>query len=698
MMSSCQHRIGRGARLTGAAEVIRQGPIEQLEHIRARLRPHAPAAVPGLITVALMLLWAVHDGGYDSETWYWGALLSLGLLAAVVIGLGRRRRPLPRAGMVALALLALYVAWSYLSISWAQSPGDALQGSNRALLYLLVFALMLALPWTPQGARVALLTFVLGVGVIAIVLLVRLASQHHVGSLVIDGRLSAPTGYFNSTAALFTMGALSAIVLAARRDLPGLLRGVLLALACAGLQLALVVQSRGWLFTLPVVAVVAVVLVPDRLRVALVAVIPIAGALVPVRRLLDVYDGYSGAALDHAAARAGQAALLICGAVFVIGTLVAWGDRLLSLPSLSPARCRTVGVAVIAIAIVGVCIAVAQATHGHPFKFIARQWHGFSAPQTAATGSHFTDVGSGRYDFWRVALDAVVAHPIGGLGQDNFADYYISRRRTSEEPQWTHSLEMRLLAHTGIVGFGLFTAFLIAASAAALRARRRGVALARNVAGAALLPFVVWLIYGSVDWFWEVPALSGPALGFLGMVGALGSDAVQAPSPAPARGPSAAARIPRPVAVAGGAVALLLAIAVLALPYLSVREVSLATDARQTNPAAALRDLSRAAKLNPLNADPGRLGGAIALQAGENTAAEQRFGQSISREPGGWFSWLGQGLAASALGDRARAHHDFKVAIGINSQQPAVSLALARVNSRTPLTAAQALKMLVIAQ
>ena len=59
-----------------------------------------------------------------------------------------------------------------------------------------------------------------------------------------------------------------AIALAARRELPGPLRGALIAFACAGLQLAVIVQSRGWLFTLPLVAIVAIVVVPDRLRVA----------------------------------------------------------------------------------------------------------------------------------------------------------------------------------------------------------------------------------------------------------------------------------------------------------------------------------------------------------------------------------------------------------------------------------------------
>ena len=272
----------------------------------ARLRPHTVALVPGLIAVALFVLWAVHDGGYDSDTWYWGALLVLALLVASLAGLGARLGGLPRAAKLGLALFTLYVAWSYLSITWAASPGDALQGSNRALLYLVVFALMLALPWTPEGALLALLTFTIGVGVTGIVLMFRLASGSHVGSLVIEGRLSAPTGYFNATAALFTIGALLATGLACQRRLPGPLRGLLVAFACSGLQLALIVQSRGWLFTLPLVVIAVILVSTDRLRLAAAAIIPLVGALLPLHRLLDVYQAGQGLALTHAAEKAGQ--------------------------------------------------------------------------------------------------------------------------------------------------------------------------------------------------------------------------------------------------------------------------------------------------------------------------------------------------------------------------------------------------------
>lgn len=678
-------------------------------HIQTRLRPHATALAPGLVVVGLMLVWAAHDGGYDADTWYWGALVLLTTFVVVLASGGLQRLRDSRIGAGALAALGLYVAWSYLSMAWAQSPGDALGGSNRALLYLLAFAVLLVLPWTPRGAFTALLVFVLGVGAIGIVILIRLASGDHVAQLVVDGRLAAPTGYLNATAALFTIDALAATVLAARRELPALLRGVLIAVASAGLQLAVLAQSRGWLFTLPLIAVVSIAVVPDRFRVLVAATIPVAATLAALRLLLHVYStaSASGPALSHAATRAGQAALLICGVAVLAGALTAWAESRFGFPPISRKRRRAVAAAVSTLALAGVCLGATTATHGHPLQFISRQWRGFSHPQSVATGSHFSDVGSGRYDIWRASLGALGGHPVGGLGQDNFADYYVKHRHTTEEPNWTHSLELRLLAHTGLVGSALFAAFLIAASAGARRVlRRRPPSFGRAVGGVSLLPLVVWLIHGSVDWFWEMPALTVPALGFLAIAIALGEPGTMGDPPialgelSTMGGPPRLSRrwAPRGVVIGTAAIALLAAATVLGLPYLSVREVSLASDTSQRNPTAALSDLARAAALNPLSSEPGRLAGAIALSAGQYREAERRFGQSISREPGGWFAWLGHGLAASALGNRTLAHHDFVVAASINALQPAVPEALARVYSSHPLSYAEALRMLQLSQ
>ncbi len=156
-------------------------------------RPQAPRPVPlrrrvlgerwtllaGLIPVALMVLWGWHNGGYDADTWYWGALVTLAILTAVLVLQPRARVRLPRAALIALIALAAYLAWSYLSMSWAQVPGWALEGSNRTLLYVLLFALFLVLPWTAETAMTALVIYAIGIGAIAIIVLFRLASARH---------------------------------------------------------------------------------------------------------------------------------------------------------------------------------------------------------------------------------------------------------------------------------------------------------------------------------------------------------------------------------------------------------------------------------------------------------------------------------------------------------------------------------------
>jgi len=664
----------------------------------------APAAAP-YVLVAMMAVWAAHDGGYDADTWYWGALVILGLLAAqLVVTPAPRAVTLTCASRWALLALTLYVAWSYASIAWAASPGDALTGSNRALLYLLIFAFFALARWTWRRALMVLVVFALAIGAVGLLVLTRMATGH-AASIFSEGRLTSPTGYFNATAALFTGAALMAVALAARRELPEVLRGALLAVACADLQLALLAQSRGWLFTLPVVLVAAVVVIPDRLRVAMWALLAIAATLAVLPAELTVYHAggrRTAAPLVHAASASARTGLLVCAALLVTGAVLAVLEARTRRRALGPMARRATGAVAVVAAVAAAGAGAQAATHGHPFRLVSRQWHGLTHPTTrAARGSHFATVGSDRYDFWRVALRAALAHPVGGLGQDNFRNYYVKRRQSREEPEWTHSLPMRLLAHTGFVGLILFAAFVLAALAGALKGLRAADPPARAVAGAALLPMVVWLVHGSVDWFWEFPALSGPALGFLGMASALSRRPEESPTaasrPAERRALPGRLAAPRAAITIAGSIALLGGVAVLAFPYLSVRETSTANDIRARDPLQALGELDSAANLNPLSADPGRIGGTIALQTGRYLEAERRFGQAINRDPGGWFSWFGDGLAASALGDRARARRDYEVAESINSRQPPVRGALARVDSFHPMTPRQALRTLVFA-
>src|SRR5205823_2790271 len=162
-----------------------------------------------------------------------------------------------------------------------------------------------------------------------------------------------------------------------------------------------------------------------------------------------------------------------------------------------------------------------------------------------------------------------------GIGADNFAQQYLAHGRSQETPHYPHSVELRMLTETGIVGALLATAGVGAALAAGARAVRRsgaGDPLAGDVAVAALGGFAYWAVHGSFDWFWEFAGLGAAAFALLGLACSLAPAQVRRVG-SRARPPAAAVRRlggrGRPLAVAIGALASLAAALSLAAPWLS---------------------------------------------------------------------------------------------------------------------------------
>jgi O-Antigen ligase len=686
-----------------------------LAPVPERLRTGGIVLVPALPVIGLFVYWAAHEGGYLPTTWEPSALIVLGLLVAATIGIGLDRVRLSRPAAIALGALAAYTAWSYLSIAWAASPGDALDGSNRTLLFLLTFALFALLPWREWTALATLSAFALGIGAIAVVTLVRLGDAGAVPSLFSGGRLVSPLGYVNATAAIFLAETVLAIALAARRELPVLLRGLLLACASAALAVSVLAESRGWLFALPVVIAVTFALVPGRLRLALWSLPVAALGAVALRPLLDVFERSDAAGLRSpeaarqtlidAAAHAGSVALPLVAVAFAAGAALALLDRRVTVPAGVSRGAGRALAAVTAVALLGAVAAGFAASDGRPDRKIADYWDRSQGYQeTAAGSSRFGSVGSNRPDFWQVSLEAFADHPIGGLGQDNWGDFYLRKRDSNEQPRWTHSLEMRLLAHTGAVGFLLFATFLVAVVAAALRGRRSRApaaaedgppetrtapsALARALAAIALLPLVVWLVHGSIDWFWEVPALSGPAFAFAGLASAM----TRKTAPAAMTARTAGRWRPLLTVAAGGGA--LVAALVLALPYLAERDTAAAAQTWHERPADALSRLNRAADLNPLSARPDLTAGVIALELGDPQLSRLRFDRALQRDPDDWFAHFGRGLAETALGQMGAARADYRVAQALTPREPLIAEALRRVGGRRPMTAEEAFSLL----
>lgn len=684
---------------------------------RARLQAMLPL-LPAAVLIAVVIAWVATGGGYESQPaldagyepdpWYLGALTLIALLCTTAVGIGRVQ--MTRASKVACAALLAYTAWSFASVLWAHDQGAAYLGSARTLVYFAAFATFALLPWRDFSARVALGTLTSGIGVIAIVVAAKVATAANPGALYLGGRLAYPMGYYNADAVLFMGAATVAVALAAQRTTAALLRvgGVTIAAVC--LQLAVLGQSRGWLFSAPIVLASMLLLIPGRVRLLSFALLPAAATAATAPTLLRVYGKAApgGEALAqprlnqvlHAQGNHAVKAMVVADVLLaaVAAAIVAL-DRRVNLTASGQRHFDRASRAIaVAVVLAGIAVGV-LAVHGHVIGRVESAWKSFAhTPSPTGGYSHFTTLASNRSDIWRVALHEFAASPIGGIGQDNFAASYIQLRHTYEQPRWTHSIELRLLTHTGAVGALLFLLFAAAALVAALRDRH---GTTRSTAAILLLPAVVWLVQGSIDWFWEYPALSVPALAFAGAAGALrpwprrdaqaqASDGADGglhadTSAPPPRKESGSRRLPVLAALAATLLGIG-AVAAVAIPFLAARHALAATREWEADPARAYQQVRDARALLPFDEQFDLLGGSIALNRGEYDAARAWLLEAERHDSRNWITPFALGLVEGELGRLPAARRQLLEARALNPLESTIQIALEHLHEGRPLS------------
>jgi O-Antigen ligase len=601
----------------------------------------SPALPAQLLALASFVALGAGGAGYLPTSWYLGALLWLALLATTIAALGAPRR-LPKALLVAIALFAGYVIWAYASITWAGQRDVAWDGANRAAAYLLVFTLFAGWPLAERGARALITLFGLGIGGLGVVALIQAGAAGDPFDVLIGGRLSAPIEYPSGASALYTMGLFACLFIATRRDGNPGLRGV--ALGSAGLlaTLAYMTQSRGWLIALPLAALAYFLLVPGRLR-GLVAMAAVALSVLAIKSTTGaVYEGAAGERLPQLLDEAVRASLLTAAALAVAGLVLAVLDRRFEpRPSPLPAWAPLA----VVLALLGATAVVFLVLPG-PRDRVETVWSDFksnSEPPLAGE-SRFASGGTNRYDFWTVAVDLFRENPVKGIGVENFQEEYLQRGSSREEPRFPHSLPLGVLSQTGLVGALLLGGALGLALFCAAGARRAPPGSAAAAAGA-LAVFSVWLVQASIDWFWELPALTGSALAMLGAAAALGRTRPRAPD-------DAARRLVPTLLLSLSALVLALAFGA---TWLAARDVDAASSSWRADPDAAFRRLDRAATLNPISPRAYLVEGTIALELNQTERARQGFEAALERDSGDAYALLELGLLASQAGETRRA-------------------------------------------
>jgi tetratricopeptide (TPR) repeat protein len=599
----------------------------------------SPAFVPGLLAIGIFIWFAADEAGFRGTTFLPGGLALLALLA---LSLAALPRPEPRrAALVAVGLMVGYAAWSYLSILWADQQSVAWDGANRTVLYAIVLALFAL--WPMRGPAAVALLAVYGLGVATVGLVEILRAEDAASSIAFfhEGRLSEPAGYVNANVALWFSGFWPCLILAGRRGVPAVLRGLLMGAAGLLACLAVLGQSRAWLGLLPIMMIIAVLVVPGRGR-TIVSMAAVTAAVLAVRgTLVDYYHVFDPARPPGAAfGEVVDAILTVAVVLAVVGLVVALADRRIRVGERAARRVSAGFAVAFALACVGAVVAAAVVID-NPRDEISQRWDEFKSgegePSFSGSRLSSTSVASYRSDLWRVAWQNFKDEPITGVGADNFLRDYLKRGKTDEAPSYPHSLEFRVLSQTGIVGVlllaGAFAAGLVAAMPAL-----RSATLAGGAAGAATLGFIYWVVHGSLDWFWEFAGLGAPAIAMLGIAIAVAAALPGRPG----------LRLPggRALSVGLALLGMVLAVA-FTMPWLAERELRSAREVVRSDPDLALEKLDRASDLNPLSPAADKTAALVYIRARRFDKARAELEQALDRDEGDSFAWLQLGAIAS---------------------------------------------------
>ena len=469
-----------------------------------------------------------------------------------------------------------------------------------------------------------------------------------------ENRLAEPVGYANANVALWMSGLLPCAILAGRRGVPAPVRGLLLGGAGILGGAAILGQSRGWLFALPLAGLVALLVVPGRGRtIAAFSAVGLAmlAILQPVLEVYTDWKPFSPPGADYDTAL--RAILLAAAALAVVGTLAALVDQRVQLSERSARRISAATVVALAAALV-VAVAGFAVVERSPFSAASDAWSEFKQGGNSPQGKS-SRLSAGfstyRWDYWVVGWGEFKRAPLVGAGADNFGRAYRDNGNSRQTPLYPHSTEMVALAETGLIGALLLGGAFITGLLAALRGPRRtdltGVAV-----GAGVLVFAYWFLHSSVDWLWEFPGLAGAALAALGIAAAVNRGLqIDEATSAEARRPVLAAR---PALALGLVGAVVLAVSIVP-PWFAERAQQRGIELAAGDPAGAVREFERAADWNPLTPVPYKAAAIVEIRRRDYRAATRDLQRAIERDPGDSSPYLFLGAIASAEGRKQEA-------------------------------------------
>jgi O-antigen ligase len=578
---------------------------------------------------------AFDSGGYFPTAWSWGALVALTVIAAALV-LGDAVRPSAFA-LASLGGLTGFAAWTWLALLWSNDRAATVLEGQRVLLYVAVLAALLLF------VRRATAPVVLAATLVAIFLasgyglLTRLFPERlGVFDPIAGYRLEEPLTYCNALGVFAGMGALLALGFAARGR-------SLVRRAFAGATLPLLFAtiyftfSRGAWIATGIGFALAVAVDPRRLQLLLAALV-----LAPAAALAVLISSHQDAltrtdAPLAAASHDGHRLAVYLLVLAAVSALVPLGLALAERRIVPPRRARLAFSGALVVALVASLLAV-FVRYGGPVTLVRKGYDSFTTTSGQTTVNInkrlFTFSGSHRSQLWHVAWDDYRDHPLLGAGPGTYEQYWNEHRPIQHKVRDAHNLYLEVLAELGPVGLILLLLALGAPLVAGVLAR------GHPLAPVALAAYAAFLVHASIDWDWEMAAVTIAAL-VCGAALLAVADRRDAP-------PLLSPRVRAAAVALGLALAAVAFVGVIGASALAASEQALAKG-RYDEAASQARKAARWWRWSP---DPWRQLGDVQSASGEENGARNSYRKAISKDGSDWILWYD--LSTVTAGDESR--------------------------------------------
>ncbi|MGD9735422.1 MAG: O-antigen ligase family protein [Solirubrobacterales bacterium] len=634
------------------------------ERFRAQLEGWTAFAAPAILILAL----ALAGGGYDVTPRHIAGL-AVWLFVVLLLALGAASRAaLAKPFYWASGLILSLALFSALSSVWSGSVEISVIEADRVLIYLGVFFAAFLIAQTDhsrqrfgEGLWIALL------GVAVLMLATRLLPHVFPVAAGLDSgsRIRYPLGYWNANGVACAIGVALSLWISRRSTVP-----VLRWVAVGGLPVLLLAlyltYSRGSLLALVVASICLIALSHDRLWLLCTLAVGALSAL-PAVLYVQGHTAISQNANFSGVIGQGVAALLYLVGGVLLALALHWGLRRLERGggeltgrALALSRDRRVLRAVaIGAAVLALIAAVAVGQ---------RAWDQFTSSDIEFSSDPDSRIGSfsgsGRDEFFRVALDAFDERPLLGHGAGTYQFSWFELRDIDVPVHNAHSLYLQAFAELGIVGGVLTLATVLALLWIGFSAWRAAGGPQRELYAALFAAALAFAVAAAIDWLWQIAALG---FAFFLASGALVAARCGQLSRRRATG-NGRGRAPRRygLAVAGLAVAWLTALALVG-PLLVDREI----DASKSAAAAgeierAVEHANTARSIEPWAATPYVQLGLLAQAQSDYATAVERLGQAIDREDQNWILYYLRAKAQHEAGNTAAAEADLGRAQQLN--------------------------------